>query len=124
MQKAFEHADIFPVIDRLICADHARTGQPVGSKQLRRSLAEDTVGCRLIEEARLVKPEWSETRFANNMVAWFSKEYTDGSAYVRRFERIRLHGEYAYTPRHGAAPSVMPGVASPAPKQEHRHLIF
>ncbi len=103
MPAAWEHADVFPVIARIIeSASHARNDF-VTHDAISTALLTDTEGAALISAARNDldeerTPEW----IAHNMVAWFSQRITVGASdWSGRFDREKHDGKWAYRMRTG-----------------------
>ncbi len=102
MTAAWEHADVFPVIARIIETASAESGSAyVTHDQITSSLLADTEGSTLISAARVEldgdrTAEW----IAHNMVAWFSQRITVGeSDWADRFDRQKIDGKWAYRPK-------------------------
>jgi hypothetical protein len=102
MTTAWEHADVFPVIARIIETGSVESGSAyVTHDQITSSLMSDTEGSTLISAAR---DELDEDRtaewIAHNMVAWFSQRITVGeSDWAGRFDRQKIDGKWAYRPK-------------------------
>lgn len=97
MGPTWRHADVFPVVARLIDVAHRESGQFVTASELARRLLQDSEGRLLVEESHCSDNslEW----IANNMVAWFSQRITIGdSDWASAFERIKMDGCWAYRP--------------------------
>ena len=102
MTTAWEHADVFPVIARIIETASVEPGSAyVTHDQITSSLLADAEGSTLISAAR---GELDEDRtvewIAHNMVAWFSQRITVGESYWgERFDRQKIDGKWAYRPK-------------------------
>jgi hypothetical protein len=100
MEPSWKHADVFPIIARIIDESHQQGRAYLTAKAIATRLVGDREGRPLIEQARqqLDGPhslEW----LASNMVAWFSQRITVGeSEWDRAVERTRIEGQWAYRP--------------------------
>lgn len=101
MTTAWGHADVFPVIARIIEAATVESGSGyVTHDQITLCLLADAEGSTLISAAR---GELDEDRtaewIAHNMVAWFSQRITVGeSDWTERFDCQKIDGKWAYRP--------------------------
>jgi hypothetical protein len=100
MDSSWKHADVFPIIARVIeqaYREHQRfiTGQEIAAR-----LLEDSEGRNLVEAAREQQQEQQSLEWLGcNMVSWFSQRITVGeSDWARAFERSRIDGLWAYKP--------------------------
>ena len=101
MTVSWEHADVFPVIARIIESECEQDSEFVSHDRIAASLLSDAEGAAIIGAAhqqmkRMRTQEW----IAHNMVAWFSQRITVGqSDWKDRFDRIAVDGKWAYKPR-------------------------
>jgi len=98
----WEHADVFPVIARIIDAQCVSSDAGyVTHDQLTSALLADAEGSALIVSARdKLDEERTAEWIAHNMVAWFSQRITVGdSDWAERFDREKSGGKWAYRPR-------------------------
>jgi len=100
MEPSWKHADVFPIIARIIeqaYHDHQRfiTAQEIAAR-----LLEDTAGRNLVEAAHEQQEEKQSLEWlASNMVSWFSQRITVGeSDWTREFERTKIDGLWAHKP--------------------------
>lgn len=93
---AFTHNEVFPIIAAIIESQFA---------QLRDYVTHDAIVDTLLKQpeaepllASCPKDESRTTRWwAHNMVAWFSKVFTDGkSDWNSRFKRLKINKKWAY----------------------------
>jgi hypothetical protein len=105
MPAAWEHADVFPVIARIIETASRTSNDFATHDAITESLLADAEGAALIAAARTEltedrSPEW----IAHNMVAWFSQRITVGeSDWGNRFDREKRDGKWAYRTRNDIA---------------------
>jgi len=105
MAASWEHADIFPVVARVIGERFASTADFVNHDVITGALLADAEGAGLVAAARaqLEEPQ-SEEWIAHNMVAWFSQRITVGeSDWADQFERMKINGKWAYRPKTSGA---------------------
>jgi len=101
MPTSWEHADVFPVVARIIAEACASTHDFVTHDQIAVRLLDDAEGAAIIANARaqLDEPQTAEWT-AHNMVAWFSQRITVGeSDWADQFERQKTDGKWAYRPK-------------------------
>lgn len=101
MVASWEHADVFPVIGRIIDTLYATKGDFVTHDEITAALAADAEGMSLINRAQ---PELQETLtpswIAHNMVAWFSQRISVGeSDWKDRLDRVKIDNKWAYKPK-------------------------
>lgn len=96
---AFTHDDVFPIITKIIERLHVESRDYVTHDKIVNALLKQPeaepflVGCPT-DESRTTA--W----WAHNMIAWFSKVFTDGrSDWISRFERNKIDGKWAYKVR-------------------------
>lgn len=102
MTTAWEHADVFPVIARIIETESVESGSAyITHDQITSSLLADTEGSTLISAARNeLDEDRTEEWIAHNMVAWFSQRITVGeSDWSERLDRQKIAGKWAYRPK-------------------------
>jgi hypothetical protein len=93
---AFTHEDIFPIIAKMIEKLYSQSRDYVTHDKivialLKQPEAEPFLAGCPTDESRTTA--W----WAHNMVAWFSKVFTDGrSDWNSRFERAKIDGKWAY----------------------------
>ena len=98
-QPTWKHAEVFPIIARLIGEEYHRHGRFIVAHEIAARLLADGEARAIIDAARQQQQDWSLEHMASNMVAWFSQRFTLGeSPYVRAFERARVDDQYAYKP--------------------------
>ena len=113
MAASWEHADIFPVVARIITQWSAWTHDFVSHDEITAALLTDAEGAALIAaaKAQLEEPQ-TEEWIAHNMVAWFSQRITVGeSDWTDQFERKKIDGKWAYR-RKAAGADETPGDGS------------
>jgi hypothetical protein len=101
MAASWEHADIFPVVARIIVERFASTHGFVTHDDITAALLADAESGGLIAAAKvqLEEPQ-SEEWIAHNMVAWFSQRITvNESNWADQFERMKISGKWAYRPK-------------------------
>ena len=100
-QPTWKHDEVFPIIARVIDARHKQQQRHVTAHEIADSLLADTEASSIIARAQLQQgSDQSLAWLANNMVAWFSQRITVGdSDWQPAFERTKIDGRWAYTPR-------------------------
>ena len=100
MKVSFEHAEVFPVIARIIRQKYQQVGRFVTHQEIASALLEDDEATTLIERAyREQEGQQSREWLASNMVAWFSQRITTGqSQWGDTFQREEVNGQWAYKP--------------------------
>ena len=92
----FSHGEVFPIIAAIIEAEFIQlktyvTHEAIVSALLSKPEAQPLFASCPKDGSRTA--EW----WAHNMVAWFSKVFTDGrSDWNGRFERLKIDGKWAY----------------------------
>ena len=100
MQPTWKHADVFPIIARVIEQAYREHQRFITAPEVAARLLEDTGGRRLVEAAHEQQEEKQSLEWlASNMVSWFSQRITVGeSDWARAFERTKIDGLWAYKP--------------------------
>jgi hypothetical protein len=101
MPASWEHADIFPVVARIIRQLSASTGDFVTHDEITVGLLTDPGSAGLIASARAQLEEaQTEKWIAHNMVAWFSQRITVGeSDWAEGLDRKKIGGKWACRPK-------------------------
>ncbi len=99
-EPSWRHAEVFPIIARLIGEEYQRHHRHITAHEIVAALLQDGEARAIIDGAReQLQRDWSPEHLASNMVAWFSQRITVGqSAWRRAFERTKVHGQWAYRP--------------------------
>src|SRR4051794_27198455 len=100
MEPSWKHADVFPIIARIIeqaYRDHQRF---IIAREIAARLLEDPAGRNRVEAAHEQQEEKQSLEWlASNMVSWFSQRITVGETdWARAFERTKIDGLWAYKP--------------------------
>jgi hypothetical protein len=100
MDPSWKHADVFPIIARVIEQAYREHQRFITAQEIATRLLQDSEGRNLVEEAREQQQEQQSLEWlASNMVSWFSQRITVGeSDWVRAFERKKADGVWAYKP--------------------------
>src|SRR5277367_6167183 len=99
MEPSWKHADVFPLIARVIGEAHRCDQAYVTAHEIAVRLLQDREARPLIEQAQQLGEEHSLEWLAGNMVAWFSQRITVGdSEWGRTVERVKMDGQWAYKP--------------------------
>jgi hypothetical protein len=116
---AFTHADVFPVIAAIIEAHSSQSSNYITHDEIVEILlkcpeAGPFLNACPTEERK--STEW----WAHNMVAWFSKVFTDGlTDWNHRFERTKIDNKWAYKVAEGARHlEGRPDQADPSPSSD------
>ncbi len=106
MEPSWKHADVFPIIARIIEAAYREVHRFVTGQEIAARLLQDTDARNVVEAARDQQEEKQSLEWlASNMVSWFSQRITVGeSEWARAFERTRIDGLWAYKPHISAGP--------------------
>lgn len=98
MATLFSHSETFPVIARLILAESKlKEGTYVQHDQIVNMLLNDAEGALLVTQALPESESKNAHDIAANMIAWFSKSFTEGkSEWAGVLERTKPDGRYAY----------------------------
>ncbi|MEX2172219.1 MAG: hypothetical protein WD851_23060 [Pirellulales bacterium] len=101
MEPTWKHADVFPVIARIIEEAHRQNHDYISAQEIAENLLRDSEGQRLVDAAHTEQEEKQSLQWlASNMVSWFSQRITIGeSEWTSAFERIKRNGVWAYRPR-------------------------
>lgn len=100
MEPCWKHADVFPIIARVIEDAHRELQRFVTARETATRLLQDAEARNLVEAAHEQQEEQQSLEWsAGNMVSWFSQRITvDESDWARAFERIKIDGLWAYKP--------------------------
>jgi len=100
MEPSWKHADVFPVIARLIEGAYREHQRFITAQEIAIRLLQDPEGRNIVEGARGQQQEQQSLEWlASNMVSWFSQRITVGeSDWAKRFERTKVDGQWAYKP--------------------------
>ena len=94
--STFRHADTFPIIAGLIRKACRDRNAFVGHQDIVAAFLADPAG-RSLAEAAAEQQGKAVEQVASNVVAWFSKRFTEGETpYQDLFERERVGGRWAY----------------------------
>ena len=100
MKPSWKHADVFPIIARIIEDAHRELQRFVTAQEIATRLLQDSEARNLVEVAREQQEEKQSLEWlASNMVSWFSQRITVGeSEWAKAFERTKIDGLWAYKP--------------------------
>jgi hypothetical protein len=100
MEPSWKHADVFPIIARIIDQASQEHHRFITAQEIAASLLQDPEGRNLVEAAREQQQEQQSLEWLDsNMVSWFSQRITVGeSDWARAFERTKINGLWAYKP--------------------------
>jgi hypothetical protein len=100
MEPSWKHADVFPIIARIIEQTYREQLRFITAPEIAMQLLQDTAGRNLVEAAHEQQEEKQSLEWlASNMVSWFSQRITVGeSDWARAFERTKIDGLWAYRP--------------------------
>lgn len=95
---SFKHAEIFPIIARLIQTDSKEgTTRFIEHEEIVSLLLSDPAGNALVVEARKNNKLTDDRVVASNMIAWFSQKITQGTSEWAPFlEREKRNSLWAY----------------------------
>jgi hypothetical protein len=101
MASSWEHADVFPVIARIIEDRYTSKRDFVTHDEITASLVSDVEAASSIAQAMHDRDGGhTPDGVAGNMVAWFSQRITVGqSDWEHRFDRIKIDDKWAYKPK-------------------------
>src|SRR6266481_3791649 len=77
-EPSWKHADVFPIIARIIEAGYQELHRFVTAQEIAARLLHDTEARNLVEAAREQQEQQSLEWLASNMVSWFSQRITVG----------------------------------------------
>jgi hypothetical protein len=98
-QPAWKHAEVFPIIARLIGEAYRQHTRDITEHEIAVRLLMDGEARAMIEAAQQQQHASSPDKVAINMVAWFSARFTIGdSEYQWNFERTKIKNRWAYKP--------------------------
>ncbi len=98
-EPSWRHAEVFPIIARLIGEEYQRHHRHITAHEIAAALLQDGEARALIDGARELQHDRSPEHVASNMVAWFSQRITVGQSEWRRaFKRTQVDGQWAYRP--------------------------
>lgn len=100
MEPSWKHADVFPIIARIIEGAYREHPRFITAQEIAARLLQDAESRSLIAAAHEQQEDKQSLEWlASNMVSWFSQRITVGeSDWARRFERTRIDGLWAYKP--------------------------
>jgi len=100
MEPSWKHADVFPIIARVIETAYRELHRFVTAQEIAARLLQDAEARNLVEAARDQQEEKQSLEWlASNMVSWFSQRITIGeSEWAQVFERTKINGLWAYKP--------------------------
>ena len=107
--SSFSHADVFPIIRRIIREVHrerpSETHDFVTHREIVDALLHDEAGQREVRMAQRVQCNVPKEKIAANMVAFFSKTITQGDPHgdLEEFERKEIEKRWAYRTRQTGA---------------------
>lgn len=121
---SFTHAEICPLVARLIVGAAKQSHAFVTHDVLVSMVLDDKLGAEIVARAR-AKSSWPDDRSAaSNMVAWFSQQISVGrSEWADFFVRERLDGAWAYRVAPAAAPGQIPDADFSAIEGEPRVFL-
>lgn len=124
MDATFSHAEVFPLIARLIVRAPADDVGFVDHDAIVSALLADAEGKSVISRATTASSLPDHRSVASNMVAWFSQQITVGrSRWAEFFDRERRGGAWAYRPKTAVSPPVAADVELSAVEGDPR-LFF
>jgi len=100
-EPTWRHADVFPVIERVIKELYKQKGDYLTHGEIADGLLNESDGAQFIQQALETsqKPHTAEW-LAHNMVAWFSQRLSVGnSEWGKSLQRKKIDGKWAYRPR-------------------------
>jgi hypothetical protein len=105
-EPSWRHADVFPIIARVIEGANRELQRFVTAEEIAKQLLKHAEARNLLQAARERQEEKQSLAWlASNMVAWFSQRITVGeSKWKRAFERKKIDGRWAYKPAASASP--------------------
>ena len=100
MESSWKHADVFPIIARIIAQAYREHQRFITAQEIAARLLENAEGHHLVEVARERQEKKQSLEWlASNMVSWFSQRITVGkSDWARAFKRTKINGIWAYKP--------------------------
>lgn len=106
-ETSFTHAEVFPIIARMILQTGAQQPNEFVTHDALVSLfLEDAEGADVIRRARAISSFANDRATASNMIAWFSQQMSVGaSEWSDFFHRDRVDGAWAYRPVPAATPA-------------------
>jgi hypothetical protein len=107
MEPTFSHAEVFPLIARLIVRAPGDDSGFVDHEAIVSALLSDDEGHSVVSHASTASSLPDDRSVASNMVAWFSQQITVGrSQWSDFFDRKRRGGAWAYRPKTAVRPPV------------------
>lgn len=107
MDATFSHAEVFPLIARLIVRAPPDDRGFVEHDAIVSALLADAKGESIVSRAAVASSLPDHRRVASNMVAWFSQQITVGrSRWAEFFVRERRGGAWAYRPKTAVSPPI------------------
>ncbi len=108
MDATFSHAEVFPLIARVIVRAPADSVGFVEHNAIVSALLGDAEGESVVSRAAAGSSLPDHRRVASNMVAWFSQQITVGrSSWSEFFERERRGAAWAYRPKTALPPPIV-----------------
>lgn len=124
MDTTFSHAEVFPLIARLIVRSPADELGFVDHDAIVAALLADAEGMAIVSRASSASSLPDHRTVASNMVAWFSQQITVGrSRWAEFFDRERRAEAWAYRPKTAVSPAVAADLELSAVEGEPR-LFF
>lgn len=81
MERSWKHADVFPIIARIIEQAYREHQRFVTAQEIAERLLQDTEGRNLVEAAHEQQEDKQSLEWlASNMVSWFSQRITVGES--------------------------------------------
>jgi hypothetical protein len=100
MESTWKHADVFPIIARIIERTYQQHQRFITAQEIAARLLEDPESRNLVLSAHEQQQDQQSLEWlASNMVSWFSQRITVGeSEWARAFERKKIEGLWEYKP--------------------------
>ena len=98
--------EVFPIVGRLVAAEHARRLRLIMAGEIAVLLMQDTGASAILEAARRQHPDRSLEQIAYDFVEWFGKCINAGdSEWGRDFECLRIDNQWAFRTKPVTVPS-------------------
>jgi len=100
MESSWKHADVFPIIARIIAQAYLEHPRFITAQEIAARLLENAEGRHLVKVARERQEKKQSLEWlASNMVSWFRQRITVGTSdWARAFERTKINDLWAYKP--------------------------
>lgn len=109
MDTTFSHAEVFPLVARLIVRAPADADGFVEHDTIVSELLGDPEAASIVRRAKAGSTLPDQRSVASNMVAWFSQQITvERSTWSEFFDRERRGGAWAYRPKTAISPPIAP----------------